>query len=180
MPARIDTKKDVICNHDDLLTWMESPICISDPDQFSEFLELFTIEETQTLIKPEANPLEAHVIEWINENVSEGTYDNPKDTVSALMNHGCKSGFVTHLINTSDQRQFCDDYQEHIEVIIEDLIDNVGEAEHIIRGGEWNHQTQKFSHDDFSFDNMRERFAFIGFEETARNLIIECGYEDEF
>ena len=179
MAARIDTHKELAGDSEQWLIDNFENVDIDDREWLEEMFQAINIVETASLVKPGANDLEQHVIDWINDGVSEGTYDNPKSAVLELMEYGCKNG-LGNLIRTSEQREFLDKYRAHIEVIIEELIDSTGESEFLIRGGEYDRSAQKFVANDFSFDGMHERFAWIGFEETARQLMIECGYEEEF
>lgn len=112
----------------------------------------------KVLSKPNASPLESHVIEWINGYVVEWEYENPKELVEALLAQGgCVSGMVSHLIYHTETYQFYIDYRFEIEDLISELFED-GVPPRLLEDG---------------FQIFYDRLAWIAFEETARNLILE-------
>ena len=174
MSARIDTTRtlsddsiEYIINNFESVN-LEDAFISGNFEDANDLFQAIEIIETATLIKPEANPLEAHVIEWINEQAEGYTSDTPhKEAVKDLMHGGCKSGIVGHLIYYTQTNSFVDEYEDEISAIIDDLKDNCGEVDFLFKDGA-------------NLKNIKNIMAWCAFEETARNLMIECGYEDEF
>ena len=84
------------------------------------------------------------------------------------MKGGCQSGYVGHLTYHTQTSAFVDEFQEDIEKLINDMEDNELEmGEILFKNG-------------ISLTQIKNIMAWLAFEETVRNLMIECGYEDEF
>ena len=188
MAARIDTHKELAGDSEQWLIDNFEDVDIDDREWLEEMFQAINIVETASLVKPGANDLERHVIDWINETVQTSYTDNGytdgteaiKSVFADIQHGGCESGFVSHLTRTSEQREFFLAYRVYIESIILETIDGFGkdEVDYIIRGGEFDRIKQRFETDDFSFDNMYQRLSWTAFEETAHRLMSECGLED--
>ena len=113
---------------------------------------------TSYIVKPEANPLEQHVIDWINETTSENVYGNtPKDVVSTLMAKSCDSGMTTHLLRHTETYQFVIDYRFEVEEIISEIYEDKIPSQLL----------------DDGWAIFYDKLAWIAFEETARRLLSE-------
>lgn len=77
---------------------------------------------------------------------------------SDLLQHGCQSGMVGSLIYYSDTHQFYDTYYDEIEDIRYDLEQSIGESLK-------------------SQGDLKNWYAWLGFEETARQLADELGID---
>ena len=110
------------------------------------------------------NDLERYVTNWINERARDYD-DGAKGVIFDLMTGGCVSGYVSELIYTADCRRFVCEFMNDIEELINELIENIGDAEWLVK----DHQGNVC----FSFDKM----AWVGFEETAHHLALKNGIE---
>jgi hypothetical protein len=86
-------------------------------------------------------------------------YDNTIDWYNNLMQGGCQSGFISSLIYYSDTHAFYNKYADDIDDILADYEDMTGEAIKV-KG------------------DRRNFYAWLGFEETARQIAQELGIED--
>jgi len=108
------------------------------------------------IIKDDPESMRAYVAdEWL-ENVDE--YDKPDGWYNDLMNGGCQSGFISSLIYFTDTHKFFDKYYDEIEDIRFELEEATGES-------------LKVNGD------LKNWFAWLGFEETARTIAEELGIE---
>ena len=96
------------------------------------------------------NRLYNHVKKWLKCEAIE--YDDGVEGIlKDLFYGGCESGIVTHLIYYKDTAAFFDEYYEEIEEIRLELEETCGEPLKIK-------------------DNLKNYFAWVGFEETARKI----------
>ena len=98
------------------------------------------------------NDLKAYVSQYALDELEN--YDNIEDWFSDLLQHGCSSGMVGGLIYYSDTHKFYDDYYEDIEDLRNEYEEMLGE-------------TLKPEYD------LKNWYAWFGFEETARKLADE-------
>ena len=106
------------------------------------------------------NRLEQHVKDWIKDN----SYDdyNPLDD---LLQHGCQSGMVSHLIYYSDTVSFYTRYQVEINDLLSEMLEEIGVSINELFGDKWD------SKDPLARDTFNQNLlAWFGFEETASRL----------
>ena len=71
------------------------------------------------------NALEQHVHDWVKEAAQ--SYDgNAKAVAEDVIEGGCQSGIVGHLINHVDAKAFYDKYHDEIIELIRDFEDGAG------------------------------------------------------
>ena len=109
-------------------------------------------------------PLEKHVQAWINKGAAD--YDSGAEGVLGdLFQGGCQSGMVGHLIYYHDTLKFFKKYQEEINALLVEMVQDVGEGPSDLFGDKWDKE------DPLALDTMnRNLLAWFGFEETARKL----------
>ena len=146
-------------------------------------IERFT---TERLSKDNATDLESHVISWINAEAEGGVSVIPhvilldqrepkpiKAVVLDLMKDGCQS-YVSELVSTRACRDFVAKFQREIEILVTDWIDEGGVD---MISFLWD---DREGNNVFTIDRLYEKLACAGFEETARSLMIEVGYDQDF
>lgn len=102
-----------------------------------------------------SNRLKEYVIEYILQDYKE---DNEiKDFFSDLLKHGCQSGIISTLIYYDDTKRFYIKYMDEIHELIEELENDIGLIK--VNG------------------NRSNFYAWLAFEETARNLVYELELE---
>ena len=185
MPARIDTTKQIPTEiEEQIQAWIDNPLrnehlvfqWTDDDTIRSEDLHLdegdfdanhelemrYSVEikvddnESQHIIKPGANALEQHVIDWLNEEAKDNG-GSIIDIANDLSQGGCESG-IGGLTYYTDCNEFFDRFESDIEEVINNLELDFGS---IIR-------------DSFSMSIIRQRLSWTAFEETVRNLMNEC------
>ena len=135
-------------------------------------IERFT---TERLSKDNATDLESHVISWINaeERDPEDHPTSIKAVVLDLMKDGCQS-FNIELVSTRACRDFVAKFQRDIEALVTDWIDDGGVD---MISFLW---SDKEGDNVFTINRLYEKLACASFEETARNLMIEVGFDEDF
>ena len=131
---------------------------------------------TATLVKKDANPLEQHVVNWINEQAAdsytEANEEAIKSVISNLQRGGCQSGMVPHLIYYNQTTEFFDNYEAEITEVINNFKDGTGDNS-IIAGN-----VDKFGNvDDFDMTQLKNRMAWAAFEIVADQIANEAGIE---
>lgn len=108
------------------------------------------------LSKSSKNNLEKYVISYILSDYK--TNDEIKNFFSDLLQNGCQSGMIGTLIYYADTAAFYDKFYAEIEELRCDLEDSMGEPVKIN-------------------GDLKNFFAWLGFEETARNIANQIGLE---
>jgi hypothetical protein len=85
-------------------------------------------------------------------------HDDIASFFSDLLSHGCQSGMVGKLIYYTDTHAFYDRYYDEIETLREEMETDFGEPLHP-RG------------------DLKNWYAWMAFEETARKMADSCGIE---
>ncbi|MCY4130075.1 MAG: hypothetical protein OXG15_12650 [Gammaproteobacteria bacterium] len=130
------------------------------------------------LVKPDANSLEEAVMNWINSEAADYRADPHDDGTEAivsvasdLIQGGCASGIVGGLIYYNETNAFFDEHEEQISAVICQIAQIAHEsgdnAEFILKHGP-------------GIKYIKNQMAWTAFEETARSLMIEAGFEDRF
>ena len=105
--------------------------------------------------------LEQHVKDWIKDN----SYDD-YNLVDDLLQHGCQSGMVGHLIYYSDTVSFYEKYQNEIDTLLSEMLEETGLSIDELFGDKWD------TEDPLARDTFNQNLlAWFGFEETASRLI---------
>lgn len=100
--------------------------------------------------------LEQHVRNWIADKAQD--YEgNRLAVLEDLMKGGCQSGYVNHLIYSSDCREFIKTYMIDIQDVINDIQDNTGSKDFLFD-----------EHGLFTFDHM----AWAAFEEIDIEFMV--------
>ena len=98
--------------------------------------------------------LEQHVRNWIADKAKD--YDGSQLAVlEDLQKGGCQSGYVNHLIYSTDCRAFVAEYMVDIQEIINEIEENTGDKSFLFS-----------ENDGFSFD----RLAWLAFEQVAYKI----------
>jgi len=114
--------------------------------------------------------LERNVQTWLNERAVE--YDgNMESVLSDLLEHGCVSGQVGHLIYYKDTLAFFKKHKKEINELIKEILSDTGET--------ISQMFRDFDNDDpLCMDtNNQNLLAWFAFEETARKLADRNGIE---
>lgn len=132
------------------------------------------MEKSRITVKAETR-LERHVKSWINAQARE--YDSGADGVLRDLFHGgCSSGYVGHLIYTSDCVKFFARHRRDISALLAEMVDSAGR-----QPGELfnNPRSMQWEPSDplAQEDNNRNILAWFGFEEAARVLADRQGIE---
>ena len=117
-------------------------------------------------------PLERHVARWLNSETKDQD-TTPDKLVSNLMQYGCQSGMVGHLIYYHDTIKFYKRHRKEIDAMLTDTIDSLGADGPLgVFGDKWEKE------DPLARDTMNQNLlAWFGFEETARKLAEAAGIE---
>ena len=101
------------------------------------------------------NELKNYVIKYILEDYK--TDEEIKDFFNDLLKHGCQSGMISTLIYYDDTKRFYIQYMDEIHELIEELENDIGLIK--VNG------------------NRSNFYAWLAFEETARNIDYELELE---
>ena len=111
-------------------------------------------KQLKNIIKNRPGTLRAEVA----KEALEHSYENVESFFTDLLQHGCISGMVGRLIYYSDTHKFYDKYYNEIEEIRYELEESLGES--LQPKGD-----------------LKNWFAWLGFEETARKIAEELEIE---
>ena len=123
--------------------------------------------------KPESETkLERVVRVWLNNHGRD--YDNGwRGAYKDLEYGGCASGLVGKLIYYTDTLRFYRRHREEINALLRDALSNIGDtAMGSVFGDKWD------AEDPLAADTQNQNLlAWFGFEETARRVAQENGYD---
>ena len=93
-------------------------------------------------------------------------YDDPKQIVIDLLDYGCQSGMVGHLVYFSQTAAYYEDHREEINKLLYDMMDECGIYDPSeLFGDKWDKE------DPLATNSLNQNLlAWFGFEETMRNL----------
>lgn len=117
-------------------------------------------------MKAPETPLERHVMQWLKSQAKD--YDNHdiKSVYDDLLQGGCQSGFVGHLIYYSDTVRFYKRHHKEIDTMLSELLQDVGCSISELFGDKWDNE------DPLARDVYNQNLlAWFGFEETATRLM---------
>lgn len=112
--------------------------------------------------------LERDALKWLNQ---DGDAEN---SYRDLMQGGCQSGTVGHLIYYRDTTKFYKRHQAEISAMLSNLIKELGaEGPKGVFGNKWDEE------DPLAREDLNQNLlAWFGFEEAARTVAIRAGIED--
>lgn len=117
-------------------------------------------------MKTPETPLERHVMRWLKSQAKD--YDNHdiQSVYDDLMQGGCQSGIVGHLIYYHDTVKFYKRHQKEIDTMLSELIQDSGCSISDLFGDKWDND------DPLARDVYNQNLlAWFGFEETATRLM---------
>ena len=110
------------------------------------------------------------LLNWLNPE--DHGYDNEKQQLEDLLQHGCVSGMVSHLIYYGDTTKYYKDHKEEINDLLQESMFNTGLGLGEMFGDKWDNE------DPLAMEtNNQNLLAWYGFEETAYNYANEKGYD---
>lgn len=120
-------------------------------------------------VKPESR-IERHVKAWINAQATEYPDTGAEGVLKDLFYGGCSSGYVGHLIYTSDCVKFFAKYRREISAMLTEIVQDTGSqpAELFNNPGcaiQWDSSDPLAQE-----DSNRTLLAWFAFEEAARKL----------
>lgn len=149
------------------------------------------VSDSLILTKDNATKLEKYVIKTINEaaanNYEAVEYDeddpdqskweylqNCKSYCLDVQQGGCISGTVGDLIYHNQTREFVRKYEDDIGELVKRWIDGMGleGCSFLVKDKEGN--------TDFTLKSFFDKLAWSSYEETARDLMVAAGFEEDF
>ena len=111
--------------------------------------------------------LTADVIDYVLNEWDE--YDDKKNIVLDVLNNGCQSGFVGHLVYYSQTTAYYEEHKEEINELLDDTMDEYGiYVPSELFGDKWDKE------DPLALYQCNQNIlAWFGFEETMRNFTRE-------
>jgi hypothetical protein len=113
--------------------------------------------------------LEKHVAKWLKSQSKDydGEYKERLQSVyDDLMQGGCISGMVGHLIYYYDTVRFYKNYRQEIDTLLSELLQDTGCSISELFGEKWDND------DPLARDIYNQNLlAWFGFEETATRLV---------
>jgi hypothetical protein len=101
--------------------------------------------------------------------VLDCSYDDLKQYMDDVLQHGCQSGMVGGLIYYSDTKAFYQNFKEEINTLLYELMSDTGEySPKGMFGDKWDEEDPLAL-----FDLNQNLLAWFGFEETVRQLMDE-------
>ncbi len=96
-------------------------------------------------------------------------YDDKKNIILDVLNNGCQSGFVSHLVFYNQTTAYYEKHKEEIGELLYDIMDDCGiYVPSELFGDKWAKE------DPLAFEQHNQNLlAWFGFEETMRNLARE-------
>ena len=166
--ARIDTHRTL---DPESVTWLEDhfdDVDMEDREWLEEMFQAINIIETHQLVKPQANRLERHIVNWINEQAADSYPYRSPDSIQSVINDlrkgGCSSGFVSHLLYYKDSTPFFDKFEAEITEVINEYVDSTLDNSVILGNNDGFHLTQ-----------LKQRLSWTAFELVANRIAEEAG-----
>lgn len=127
----------------------------------------FTKKNIEQIRDNTTSELTKDVIDYILNEWDE--YDDPKQIVIDLLEHGCQSGMVGHLVYYSQTTAYYEEYKEEINELLYDTMDECGIYDlSELFGNKWDKE------DPLALEQYNQNLlAWFGFEETMHNLARE-------
>ena len=130
----------------------------------------FTKQNIKRIRNNPTSELTKDVIDFILNEWDE--YDNKKSIVLDVLNNGCRSGFVSHLVYYNQTTAYYEEHKEEINELFYDIMDACGiYVPSQLFDDKWDEE------DPLAIDVTNQNLlAWFGFEETMRNFARE--FED--
>ena len=123
----------------------------------------FTKQNIEQIRDNTTSELTKDVIDYILNEWDE--YEDKKDIVLNVLNNGCQSGFVGHLVYYSQTTAYYKKHKEEIDNLFYDAMDEYGVAPSELFGDKWDKE------DPLALYRCNQNLlAWFGFEETMRNF----------
>ena len=128
-----------------------------------------TLKNVKKLKTNTDHPLKKHVLNYVIDHWSD--YTDKKNIFTDVLYHGCQSGIVGELIYYSDTLDFYKKYEEEINQLLYEAMNESGIRDPAaLFGDKWDKE------DPLALDTQNQNLlAWFGFEETLRN--IACNFE---
>ena len=116
--------------------------------------------------------LEREVAKWLN-SYGDGYEDKWQGAAKDLLYGGCQSGIVGSLVYYTDTVKFYKKHKTDINKMLRDILDDSGMSSPAeLFGDKWEKE------DIFAEDDLNQNLlAWFGFEEAARRMCYDAGYE---
>ena len=123
-----------------------------------------TLSNIKSIKQNTDNELTKNVCNYVIEHWSD--YDNKKSIFTDVLHYGCQSGIVGSLIYYSDTVKYYKKYQEEINDILYEIMNDCGiTSPKDLFGKKWDEE------DPLAYyDYNQNLLAWFGFEETLRNI----------
>lgn len=115
-------------------------------------------------------PLVLNATQWVKDTVSDGYSEG--EVVRDLLNNGCVSGMVSHLITWSETTKFYSEHKTEIDKILYESLESTGLSVSELFGNKWDKEDPLANE-----GNNQNLLAWFGFEETVRNQANLAGIE---
>lgn len=127
----------------------------------------FTKQNVAKLKTNTMSKLTADVIDYVLNEWDE--YDDKKNIVLDVLNNGCQSGFVGHLVYYSQTTAYYEEHKEEINELLYDIMNSCGTyVPSELFGDKWDEE------DPLALYQYNQNIlAWFGFEETMRNFARE-------
>ena len=123
----------------------------------------FTKKNIEQIRDNTTSELMKDVIDYILNEWDE--YEDKKDIVLNVLNNGCQSGFVGHLVYYSQTTAYYKKHKEEIDNLFYDAMEEYGVTPSELLGDKWE------IGDPFAIYPYNQNIlAWLGFEETMRNF----------
>jgi hypothetical protein len=126
-----------------------------------------------TTIKQAETKLEKAVETIINDHIEDMDEEETQNWFEDLAQHGCSSGMVRDLIHYTDTVAFYEEHQDEIDQMVADSSRDLG----LQPIDMFNQNLVERDDPLFRGDINKNVLAWFAFEETARNLANEAGYD---
>ena len=127
----------------------------------------FTKQNIEQIRDNTTSELTKDVIDYVLNEWDE--YDDPKQIVIDLLEHGCQSGMVGHLVYYSQTTAYYEEHREEINKLLYDAMDECGiYAPSELFGDKWDEEDPLAL-----YQYNQNTLAWFGFEETMRNFARE-------
>lgn len=116
-------------------------------------------------------PLVLNAIQWVKDTADGDGYSEG-EVVRDLLNSGCVSGMVRHLITWRETEMFYSEHKTEINKLLYESLDSTGLSISDLFGDNWD-KTDPLA----LGGNNQNLLAWFGFEETVRKLADEAGID---
>ena len=124
----------------------------------------FTKQNIEQIRSNTTSELTKDVIDYILNEWDE--YEDKKDIVLDVLNNGCQSGMVGHLVYYSQTTAYYEEHREEINKLLYDAMDECGIYDlSELFGNKWDKEDPLAL-----YQSNQNLLAWFGFEETMRNF----------